>query len=247
MHKINIADVKKFLFVFLLLTSFVFTEELWVKSMTDVHKNFKGKKGTVACFGDSITNAKEFWATIPNGTSNCKDINIKELINYIDKSTWNLKGREYGNKGGWKITDGLEGVDTWLKKQNPEVAIVLFGTNDTDLGANPVKTKFEENLGKFVQKCLDNGTIVILTTPPPQKSDNRPKRFGDSAKKVAEQKGVPVVDYWDAILKRRPERTWFKTLISDDGTHPSWKGNDWSEEGLKNSGYGLRNYVTLKK
>ena len=247
MSKNYYVGIKIFLTLFLLVDIFAFAEEYWVKPMTAIHKTFKGKKGTIACFGDSITNAKEFWATIPAGTENCKDINIKELISYIDKNTWNLKGTKYGNCGGWKITDGLDGIDTWLKEQNPETAIILFGTNDTDLGPDPVKTKFEENLQIFVKKCLDNGTVVILTTPPPQESDNRPKRYGDSAKKIAEQKGIPLVDYWNEIMQRRPGRTWSKTLISADGCHPTWKGNDWSAEGLKNSGYGLRNYITLKK
>jgi hypothetical protein len=98
-----------------------------------------------------------------------------------------------------------------------------------------------------VQKCLDNGTIVLLTTPPPQTSGDDPKEYGDSAKVVAAQKGVPIIDYWTEIKNRRPDPTWELTLISADGTHPTWVDNDWSANGLKNSGYGLRNYITLKK
>jgi hypothetical protein len=74
---------------------------------------------------------------------------------------------------------------------------------------------------------------------------------------------VPVVDYFEAILSRRPD-DWdgslpqfgggkgdvydVPTLIAGDGIHPSNPrrfAGDYSEAGLRSSGYGLRNYLTL--
>jgi hypothetical protein len=63
---------------------------------------------------------------------------------------------------------------------------------------------------------------------------------------LAKKLNVPLVDYCAEILKRRPGDTWDKTLISDDGVHPS--GGDtgnFSEENLKNSGYALRTWVNF--
>jgi hypothetical protein len=72
---------------------------------------------------------------------------------------------------------------------------------------------------------------------------------------------VPLCDYHAEVLKPRPN-DWdgalpaFKdysdyevpTLIARDGVHPSTPekyAGDYSAKGLKSSGYGLRNYVTL--
>ena len=116
----------------------------------------------------------------------------------------------------------------------------------------------------MVQKCLDNGTIVILSTIPPRHgADAKVKQFVEVTRKVAKELKVPVCDYYQACMDRRP-KDWsgrhpkFKdvpggtyevpTLISRDGVHPSnpkkW-GGDYSKEGLKNNGFVLRNWVTL--
>lgn len=82
-------------------------------------------------------------------------------------------------------------------------------------------------------------------------------------RRVASEMSVPLIDYCDEILKRRPT-DWdgsspeFKnpatdtyevpTLISGDGVHPSNPQklfNDFSEFALRESGYGLRNYLTM--
>src|SRR5262249_21210580 len=84
----------------------------------------------------------------------------------------------------------------------------------------------------------------------------------DIVRKIAKDKQVPLLDYFGAILERRPD-DWdgaapkFKdapgdvyqvpTLISRDGVHPSnpQKYRDFSEEALKHNGFGLRSYLTL--
>jgi hypothetical protein len=82
-------------------------------------------------------------------------------------------------------------------------------------------------------------------------------------RKLAAELRVPLCDYYAEIMKRRPD-DWngalpqFKgtpgneyevpTLISRDGVHPSNPrafADDYAEEGLKTSGFNLRNYVTL--
>ena len=236
-----------FLIANFLVTSISFgVEDYWVKPMTEIHKKFKGEKGSVATYGDSITYAKPFWSTIRNGVKNCEDIDIMELVDYITVDSWDLKGPENGNYSGWTINNGLKGIDEWLKKHNPEVVIVMFGTNDVG-GGSPSQTGYEENLKKFVQKCLDNGSIVMLTTIPPRRGFlEGVKQYNESIKRVAKEKKVPVIEYYEEIMKLAPNN-WDGTIISNDGVHPSWEDNDFSKEGLKKSGYGLRNYVTLKK
>ena len=40
------------------------------------------------------------------------------------------RGPEFGNEGGRTAAWGAEHAARWLKKLNPEVAVILFGTND---------------------------------------------------------------------------------------------------------------------
>jgi hypothetical protein len=114
------------------------------------------------------------------------------------------------------------------------------------------------------ERCLKNGTIVILSTMPPRSGKvEKSAQFADAVRKLAAELRVPLSDYHAEILKRRPD-DWdgalpqFKdapgdvyqvlTLISRDGVHPSNPhafGGDFSEEALRTNGFALRDYVIL--
>jgi lysophospholipase L1-like esterase len=181
---------------------------------------------------------------------------------HLKPECWNKwKGSEYGNDGGTTIRWAHDNLDKWLKKHNPEAALIMFGTNDlTQFGAK----KYEQKLREVVRRCLDNGTVVILSTIPPfsgRLEDSR--KFAEMARTVAAEEKVLLLDYLGEILKRRPD-DWdgalpkFKevpggtydvpTLISRDGVHPSYpsKYRDFSEESLSKNGYALRSYLTLR-
>ena len=241
--------IKKMVLILFLITSFTFAaDNYWVKPMKELHQKFAGKKGFVALYGDSITYAKEFWLPIKEGVKNCKDIDVKILVSYISEDSWALKkGVKNGNYPGWTIKNGLSVIDACLKKHNPEVAIVMFGANDVQFGS-PSETGYDKDMRTFVQKCLDNYSIVLISTVPPWKEHlDGIKHYNDEIVKIAKEKGLPVIEYYEEIMKRRP-KDWNGILVS--GVHPTWvkeTGNDFSEENLKNSGYALRSYVTLKK
>jgi hypothetical protein len=235
----------------------------WVEPMRKVHARFTGQKGTLALFGDSITRSLAFWAGLP-GTRKYMDDATKadfETVNaHQHKECWrDWRGSAHGNEGGMTIRWADENVAKWLKKLNPETAVILFGTNDLD--GVPLK-EYEKKLRGVVEKCLDNGTVVILTTLPPRSGMlAKCRQYADAARRVARELKVPLCDYQAEILKRRPD-DWdgaakqfadystyeVPTLISTDGVHPSYPkkfAGDYSREGLKSNGYGLRNYVTL--
>jgi GDSL-like lipase/acylhydrolase family protein len=237
----------------------------WIPAMRKVHAKFTGKKGTFAHFGDSITVSKAFWTSLRYGRKNMSPETEKayELVSTtMAPECWDAwKGPEYGNEGRMTIRWAHENVDKWLKKLNPEAALIMFGTND--LGQLELK-EYEEKTREVVQRCLDNGTVVILSTIPPRSGMlDKSRQFTMALRKIAREMKVPLVDYFGEILKRRPT-DWdgtleqFKdagndvynvpTLISRDGVHPSnpqkYSG-DYSEEGLRSNGFVLRNYVTL--
>jgi hypothetical protein len=235
----------------------------WAEPMRKVHARFTGKPGTLALFGDSITVSLAFWAGLPHSHKNMDDATRAALdtVNaYQVKECWSKwRGPAYGNEGGMTVRWANDNVEKWLKKLNPEVAVILFGTND--LGGVPLD-EYEKKLRVVVKKCLDNGTVVILTTLPPRSGlADRAKKVAEAARKVAKDLQVPVCDYHGEILRRRPD-DWdgasakfkeFKgydvpTLIARDGVHPSNPrkyAGDYSAEGLKSNGYVLRNHVTL--
>jgi GDSL-like Lipase/Acylhydrolase family len=235
----------------------------WVAPMREVHKKYTGTRGTCALFGDSITVSLAFWAGLPGSRKGMDDAAKAdfELVNgHQKKECWRTwRGPAYGNEGRMTIRWADENVEKWLKKLNPETAVIMFGTND--LTSVPLD-EYEKKLRAVVKKCLDNGTVVILTTIPPRSGMlDKSKKYAEAARKVAKELKVPLCDYHAAVLERRPD-DWdgsakeFKkystyevpTLISTDGVHPSNPSKyagDYSAEGLKSNGFVLRNHVTL--
>ncbi len=125
-------------------------------------------------------------------------------------------------------------------------------------------SEYEAKTREVIQRCLANGTIVLLTTMPPRSGQlAKSRRFAEVARGLARKLKIPLLDYSAEILQRRPE-DWdgslpqFKdspgdeyqvpTLIARDGVHPSnpapWV-SDYSPEGLRHNGYTLRNHLTL--
>ncbi|KKL68141.1 hypothetical protein LCGC14_2127970, partial [marine sediment metagenome] len=117
------------------------------------------------------------------------------------------------------------------------------------------------------------GTIPILTTIPPQSAydlgnaaaQQRAADFHQAVLDLAAAEQVPLIEYHDEIVSRRPHNpptdTWdgsnamwsaysgyqVPTLIQRDGLHPSaWAaGVQDFGAGLDTNGFNLRNYMTL--
>jgi len=236
----------------------------WVQPMREVHGEFTGTPGTLALFGDSITVSLAFWASLegePKGMSPEAAVAHKLVKGYQKLECWRQwRGPEFGNNGRMTIRWAHENIDAWLNKLNPEAAVILFGSNDlSELGV----MEFEQKTGEVVDRCLKNGTVVLLTTLPPRSGLlEKSKQFAEAVRRVAQAKKVPLIDYQAEILKRRPE-DWdgalpkFKdtpgseyevpTLICRDGVHPSnpQAHRDLTEESLSRNGYLLRSYLTL--
>jgi lysophospholipase L1-like esterase len=233
--------------------------------MAEVHKKFTGQRGTFAHFGDSITVTLAFWTPLSYSRKNASPEmeEAYKLVNgYMKKECWrDWKGAEFGNEGGQTIRWAQENIDKWLRKLNPEAALIMFGTND--LHSVELKEYIEE-MRQVVQKCLDNGTVVILSTIPPRDEfSDKAVVYAEAVRKIAKQMKVPIIDFHSEILKRRPE-DWngamdkfsqykdydVPTLLARDGIHPSNPKkyqDDYSEEALKCCGYSLRNYLVLTK
>jgi len=240
-------------------------DQYWADAMTKVRSNFTGEKGTFAHFGDSITVTLAFWTPLLYTRKNASEEMQKAyrlVEQYLKKDCWrDWKGPVFGNEGRMTIRWAHENIDSWLARLNPEVALIMFGTND--LGSVGLQ-EYIKKTREVVQKCLNNGTVVILSTIPPRHGlADKAAVYADAVRTIAHQMKVPLTDFHAEILKRRPD-DWdgalnkfsqyngydVPTLLSRDGVHPSNPKSccdDYSQEGLKCCGYSLRNYLVLMK
>lgn len=225
----------------------------WVEPMRKVHAGFQGEKHYVAQLGDSITTSLAFWS--PLGWDDPeKYLADDHLPKKPREQRWRDvilgvrdKGAQHGNDGGWRVGNILKVIDDVLKEKRPAVAVIMVGTND--ISGNRVSDDYAPGLAKIVDQCLAAHCIPMLTTIPPRRGhDKAVKEANQIIRKLATDKQLPLIDYHAAMLERRPGDAWDKTLISDDGVHPSaHKTNDYSAENLQSDGYALRNWVTFQK
>ncbi len=240
-------------------------EPSWAAPMREAHARFQGRKGTLALFGDSITVSLAFWAGLPHDRKNASremEEAFATVNAYLRPECWReWRGPEYGNEGSTTVRWAHANVARWLEKLDPEAAVIMFGTNDLgELEAGEYRTKLKE----IVARCLEHGTVPILSTAPPRSGfAAKAEAFAAAARQVAREARVPLMDYHAEILRRRPEdwdgslekfKEWkdydVPTLISRDGVHPSHPAKyqgDYSEEALRSCGFSLRSYLVLLK
>ncbi len=241
-----------------MLASTLCSAQDWVGPMKELNKNFSGTVGHVCLFGDSITNSNAFWKTLSwsdptpfiKGAGDKGDDgfpkNPKNGVwkNFI-KGAGN-KGAANANESGWTTGKLLPAMDNVIKRDNPELAIIMIGTND--VRGNKVPAAYRGDLEKIVQKCLDAKCIPILNTIPPRKDcDSAVKELNEIVKETAAKFKIPLVDYYDAMMKISGGK-WEGTVMGNDGVHPSnntGKALDFSEENMKNNGYALRTWVNF--
>jgi hypothetical protein len=235
----------------------------WVTAMREVHERSVGDKGVLLHLGDSITYSMAYFAPLQYA----KDAKMatetraawETLRSYLKDECFRWKGPEKGNYSGQTAAWGLKNVDSWLSELKPEVALIMFGTNDIRRGSLEAH---ETNLRSLIKKCLDNGVVVILSTIPPMHGfDAKVHQAVEVQRKIASDMNVPLIDFYAHVLNRRPDdwdgtltpfdgfSQWeVPTLISKDGVHPSnpqqWR-SDYTEQGLCRNGNILRSYLTL--
>lgn len=237
----------------------------WAQAMANVHARFHGRPGTFAHFGDSITESLAFWTPLkyarvdaPPGMEQA----FRRVDAYLRSECWrDWKGPDFGNQGGQTAGWADRNVAAWLEKLDPEVALIMFGSNDL---REVAIDQYRNQLRSVVEKCLGRGTVVILSTIPPRHGfEAKAAAYADAARQVAREMAVPLVDYHAEILRRRPD-DWdgaseafrahegydVPTLIGRDGVHPSLPKryqDRYSLEALRSSGFNLRSYLVLMK
>jgi lysophospholipase L1-like esterase len=131
------------------------------------------------------------------------------------------------------------------------MAVVMLGTNDATQGRTAAQ--YRADMTKVLDTILASNTIPIVSTIPPAKGkDELVKAYNAALAEIAREKKIPLLDYYGEIVKRRPN-DWLGTLLSNDGVHPTAEqggasqGSEPTEENLKNSGYLLRGFLSVRK
>jgi len=240
----------------------------YVDAMKKVATKFTGKEGVVIHLGDSITYANQYggWARGGKGKTpqeeavlkwmHCNDNNdtdgwylarVDRPGNRSDTAVSGIRSYEYLEGG----KAGIPPLAEVVKKYNPQIAVILLGTNDVNGGRTPVQ--YKADMTRLVDIVVGNGTIPIVSTVPPVRGkEDAVKAFNITLGDLAKEKKIPVIDYYGEILKRRPT-DWQGSLISEDGVHPTGDhggasaGSEPTEENLKNSGYLLRGVLSVRK
>ncbi len=240
----------------------------YADAMKKVAAKFNGKEGVVIHLGDSITYANQYggWARGGKGKTpqeeaalkwmHCNDNNdsdgwflarVDRPGNRSDTAVSGIRSYEFLEGG----KSGIPPLAEVVKKYNPQIAVIMLGTNDLNGGRTPVQ--YRADMAKIIDIAIGNGTIPIVSTLPPIKGkDDAVKAFNAVLADLVKEKKIPVIDYYGEIVKRRPT-DWLGTLISDDGVHPTGDhggasaGSEATEDNLRNSGYLLRGVLSVRK
>ena len=238
----------------------------WPAAMAAVAKKHKGAAGKVVPIGDSITyaNPSGQWARYGKGRTPEELAICKWMRSDTNDKTngWWLAADDQPSGRSWTavsgqtaeqcLAGGVRGsaaLDAILADHDPQVAIILLGTNDA--GKKVPLEKYLKAMETIYEKCLANGTIPVVTTVPPRNPDPAgligPYNAGLVA--LAKKHGLPLVDYHGEILARQPGDAWQGTLISKDGVHPTNEGSPGpaTPENLAKCGYLLRCWLNVHK
>jgi hypothetical protein len=240
----------------------------YTAAMKKVAARFTGKEGVVIHIGDSITYANPYsqWARFGKGKT-ARDAAICKWMHTgkgDDTDGWHLcsvdrpNGRSETAVGGIRADQflaggksGIASLKDLVKKYNPRMVVLMLGTNDATAGRKTAD--YKKDMARAIDIILANGTIPILSTIPPYPGkEDLAKSYNTALKEIGRDKKIPMIDYWGEIVKRRP-RDWNGTLLGKNDVHPTadhsgvTAASEPSEKNLKNSGYLLRGWLSVRK
>ncbi|MFC1582040.1 SGNH/GDSL hydrolase family protein [Planctomycetota bacterium] len=238
----------------------------WPAKMLTIAKKYKGPNGKVVPLGDSITYANQAGRYARYGKSRTpaeNDICKWMKADKNDKSNgWFLAADDQPSGRSWTAASGvtsgqylkggkggLPPLDNIIKQHNPQIALILLGTND--LSAKVPPSQFLSNMETIYTRLMANGTIPVVQTVPPTTWDKAGKigEYNKGLVNLAKKHGLPLIDVYGEFLARQPGDAWQGTLISKDGAHPTHAAAQGpaTEENLKSCGHLLRCWLSIQK
>ena len=241
----------------------------YAAAMKKVAADFRGRPGVVLHVGDSITYANPYsqWALSGEG----KAEEDKAALQWMhagagdDSDGWHLArfdhpdgGRSYTACGGIRIDEMLAGgknkmppLKDLLATYKPQAVVLMLGTNDASAGR--AVADYRADMEKAVDLILGRGAVCVLSTIPPHPGKpDVAKSYNDELRKLAKDRGLPLIDFEQEILTRRKD-DWNGTLLGKNDVHPTAEQGGATAhsaptaENLRNSGYLLRGWLSVEK
>jgi hypothetical protein len=238
----------------------------YVAPMKKVAAQFHGSEGVVLHVGGSMTIANPYgtWARSGKGQTDADRAILQWMhTGKHDKTDgwWLCRTEvvhyraytaESGLKSAMLFTGGKRGLPTLQKlldDYKPRMVTLECGIYDIEDGV-PLEV-YRTHMGKALDLILARGAIPILNTVPPFKAQlDKTRQFNEALRKLAQDRGIPVIDLEREILRRRPN-DWFGTLMDRIHLTASQTGGspaaEPTPENLRKSGYLLRGWLTVRK
>jgi hypothetical protein len=241
----------------------------YATAMKKIAGKFRGREGVVLHIGDSITYANPYGQWPRGGEGQTKE--DKAILKWMhagddnDRDGWWLArfdhpdgGRSYTACGGIRAEEMLAGgkqkmppLAKILDTYKPRMVVLMLGTNDASAGRTV--EAYQRDMAKCVDLMLERGIIPILSTIPPHIGQaKRAEAYNEALRELAKKREIPLIDYEKEILKRRPD-DWNGTLLGKNDVHPTTgvggakPTSPPTAENLRNSGYLLRGWLSVKK
>jgi acyl-CoA thioesterase-1 len=241
----------------------------YAKAMRAVAAKGTGRPGVVLHVGDSITYANPYsaWARAGEGRTEADRAALKWMHASANDDTdgWHLAsfdhpdgGRSYTACGGIRTDEMLAGgkqrmpkLTDLLDQYKPQAVVVMLGTNDASAG-RPLDA-YRRDMETILDAMLSRGIVPIVSTIPPHvHREALARSYNQALRDLTRKRQLPLIDFEREILARRPS-DWNGTLLAHDDVHPT-AGIDGvtptsapTAENLKNSGYLLRGWLTVRK
>jgi lysophospholipase L1-like esterase len=250
---------------------FVGRRESWdyLAAMQEVAEKFDGTEGVVLHLGDSITLAAPYTAWARNGRGKTPEdeaiLTWSHCGEKDERDGWHLASFEVGSFWSYTAAGGVR-VDQYLaggygglpplarivEEYDPQVAIVMLGTNDAWQG-RPAN-EFAGDMARIIRRLLDNGIVPVVSTIPPMiPAPELGDHYNAELWGLAEHHKLPVIDFHGEIIGRRPDGSWNGALLGKDDPHPTASRagvtpeSEPTAENLRESGYLLRGWLSVKK
>ncbi len=192
-------------------------------------------KTTIVGFGDSLTYGYGVKSSIC--FINRLDKYMPEYFPFI---SWNII-----NSGinGDTTKSALKRVEKDVLRHNPNIVLILFGTNDSSNynGQKITPNMYKDNLSEIIKKIKSHNNrtglnfcipIPIIITPPPVydkiasdfTTNEKIIKYKDAAKETAKKYNCPIVDFYDYLIEE--SNGIYIDYLQQDGIHLSEKGYD---------------------
>jgi lysophospholipase L1-like esterase len=241
----------------------------YAKAMKKTAQRFKGRPGVVLHIGDSLTYANPYgqWARYGEGRTDEDKAVLKWMHAGADDDSdgWYLArfdhpdgGRSHTASSGISADELLAGgknklpaLAKLLDTYKPQMVVLMIGTNDASAGRTA--DAYKADVAKALDQMDERGVICILSTIPPHSGKlELAKKYNEALRELAKSRELPLIDYEQEILKRRPD-DWNGTLLNKNDVHPSVEqggakpSSAPTAENLRNCGYLLRGWLSVRK